>query len=91
MDAGTTVTLVISNGAKTVLYKFSRSVTVSDGVDLVILCDANGEEIGSWRVTDSPNITVSGSNIKTSSGTIYYCNGSRDNVISSQAVSFTPQ
>lgn len=91
VDAGTTVTLVISNGAKTVLYKFSRSVTVSDGVDLVILCDANGEEIGSWRVTDSPNITVSGSNIKTSSGTIYYCNGSRDNVISSQAVSFTPQ
>ena len=91
VDAGTSVDLVVSKGKETVYYKFSRTLSLREEVPVyVVLKDANGKELGSWTWDpENPNLTISASNITTSSGTLYFTpeGGSE----SSEAVSFTRQ
>ena len=91
VDQGTRVDLVISSGPETVYYSFSRNLSLNEDVPVyVVLRDANGKELGSWTWNpDNPNLTISASNITTSSGTIYYTpEGGSER---SEAVNFTRQ
>ena len=91
VDQGTRVDLVISSGPETVYYSFSQPITIPEGVDLVVLEDENQTERGRWTVSEGQNLTINANNITSPRGTLYYCSGSRDNVVSSQSVSFTRQ
>ena len=81
VDKGTTVTITVSSGKKTVYYRYSRSLTNEGQYRLE---DANGSVLGSWNVGAGQTQSISVSNITTSSGTLYTPSGS-------EAVKFTEQ
>jgi serine/threonine-protein kinase len=81
VDKGTTVTITVSSGKKTVYYRYNRSLTKEGQYRLE---DANGSVLGSWNVGPGQTQSISVSNITTSSGTLYTPTGS-------EAVNFTQQ
>ncbi|HAQ52083.1 MAG TPA: Stk1 family PASTA domain-containing Ser/Thr kinase [Lachnospiraceae bacterium] len=82
VEKGTTVNITVSSGKKTTYYRYSGSVT---GPGVGSLKDANGSTLYTTKnLGDNQTESFSVSNITTSTGTLYYPNGS------SEAVNFTP-
>ena len=90
MDSGTALSLTVSLGKETILYRFSKTISAIDNLDTAYtLYDANNKKITTWTVkaTDgSKNASASG--ITTSNGTLSYDNGT---TTGSDAVSFIKQ
>ena len=83
VEKGTTVNITVSSGKKTSYYRYSGRVT---GPGVGSLKDANGSTLYTTKnLGDNQTESFSVSNITTSTGTLYYPNGS------SEAVNFTPQ
>lgn len=94
VDQGTRVDLVISSGPETVYYSYSRNLSMDLNYDVpvyVVLKDANEKELwsGTWDPDANRNLTISASNITTSSGTLYYT--PEGGTEQSKAVTFTRQ
>ena len=94
VDEGSSVDLVISSGPETVYYSYSRNLSMDLSYDVpvyVVLRDANGKELwsGTWDPDENRNLTISASNITTSSGTLYYT--PEGGTEQSKAVNFTRQ
>lgn len=90
VDSGTALSLTVSLGKETILYRFSKTISAIDNLDTAYtLYDANNKKITTWTVkaTDgSKNASASG--ITTSNGTLSYDNGT---TTGSDAVSFIKQ
>jgi serine/threonine-protein kinase len=89
VDSGTSVDLVISDGAKPVYYSYTGSVPNNYDVDITVtLLDSDGVQISSWTVEAGKTLNINASNIATSTGTIQITG---EGVSDSKAVSFTKQ
>jgi serine/threonine-protein kinase len=89
VDSGTAVDLVISDGPKPVYYSYTGSVANDYDVDItVVLQDAEGVQISSWSVEPGKTLTISASNIATSTGTLEITG---EGVSESKPVNFTKQ
>lgn len=91
VDSGTSVDLVISDGAKPVYYSYSGSVNAADygEVDLTVtLKDAEGTTLQTWTVGAGQTLGINASNIATSTGTLEITG---EGVNTSKAVTFTKQ
>ena len=70
-NAGEAVSIVVSKGQEEILYSFSRSISPVDDVTTeYTLTDANGTELGTWKVAAGESQTISVSGIKTENGTL---------------------
>ncbi len=70
-NAGDAVNIVISKGQEEILYTFSRSIeSIDDVTTEYTLTDANGEELGTWKVEAGGSQTINVSGIKTENGTL---------------------
>lgn len=89
VDSGTSVDLVVSDGAKPIFYRYSGSVENTYGVTVTVrLLDGDGVAIGSWSVNAGQTVNINASNIATSSGTIEITG---EGVNNSRSVNFTRQ
>ena len=70
-NAGEAVNIVVSKGQEEILYTFSRSIdSIDDVTTEYTLVDANGTELGTWKVGAGESQTISVSGIKTENGTL---------------------
>lgn len=73
VDAGSSVTLVVSLGSKTTYYKYSRSIQNSGTTEMTVtLKDSTGKTLYNGKIPAGQQLTINANNITTSSGTIHY-------------------
>lgn len=93
VDAGSSVSLVISKGKEVEYFRLSNYVVrpYEDGtVKYVVLKDSTGKQIASWEI--AAEMPISASDITTNSGTLYFYRDSAHTMADgSEAVSFTKQ
>ncbi len=90
VDSGTSVSIVISQGAKPTYYSYTGSVSNTYGVTITVtLYDENGTVIDAWDVEDGQAINIAASNISTATGSLEI--SGEDIETETKTVSFTLQ
>lgn len=92
LNAGASVDIVVSKGAAKKYYSFTMDVEPIDDIETyVVLKDANGNTVGSWKV--SYEMEINAKDIETPTGTLYYYDNADHNtqLAGSEEVEFDQQ